>query len=370
MVFITAGMGGGTGTGGAPVIAQIAKDSGALTVGVVTKPFNFEGKRRRRHAELGIQKLKEHVDTLIVIPNEKLISMARPDLSMIDAFKMADGILVDAVKGITELINVEGTINLDFADVRAIMSGMGHALMGIGIASGPDRAREAALKAISSPLLEDVDIEGATGVLINVTAGSNIGILELHQAVSVIQEAAHEDANIICGTVIDESIQDQVRVTVIATGFPMDFEASMAQTKRPSWRAPAAISKEKNVSQQRHEGAPSIVQQELPALDSNLPTAKGFDLHTVDSSMSRKEQQELTAITLGEKDQQEVPYLGQSDDEVSIEIDDAFLTSEIDRTIDQAIRLTSEMNQVEERDEIDEMHVPAFLRSFSKEISN
>ena len=226
MVFITAGMGGGTGTGGAAVIAQIAREMGALTVAVVTKPFSFEGKRRRKHAELGIARLRESVDTLITIPNQRLLQIATPDLSMIDAFRMADNVLVNAVRGISDIINVPGTVNVDFADVKTVMSSMGLALMGIGSASGPSRAVEAARQAICSPLLEDVNIEGATGILINITAGSNITLMEVNEACSIIQEAAHEDANIIFGAVIDESVGDQIRVTVIATGFPSDQDDS------------------------------------------------------------------------------------------------------------------------------------------------
>lgn len=220
MVFVTAGMGGGTGTGGAAIVSQIARENGALTVGVVTQPFAFEGKRRRKHAELGIQRLKEQVDTLIVIPNDRLLKLATPSLSMLEAFKMADNVLVNAVRGISDIINVPGTINVDFADVKTVMSSMGHALMGIGYASGENRAQEAARQAISSPLLEDVDIEGATGILINITAGSSVTLVEIHEACSIIEKAAHEDANIIFGAVIDESMKDELRITVIATGFP------------------------------------------------------------------------------------------------------------------------------------------------------
>ena len=221
MVFVTAGMGGGTGTGGAAIVSQIAREHGALTVGVVTKPFRFEGKRRRKHAEAGIARLKEHVDTLIVIPNDRLLKIATPELSMLEAFKLADNVLVNAVRGISDIINVPGTINVDFADVKTVMASMGHALMGIGSASGEDRAVEAARKAISSPLLEDVDIEGATGILINITAGEKIGLVEINDACSIIEKAAHEDANIIFGAVIDEAMQDELRITVIATGFPI-----------------------------------------------------------------------------------------------------------------------------------------------------
>src|SRR3954466_10048686 len=218
MVFITAGMGGGTGTGAAPVFAKIAKEVGALTVGVVTKPFGFEGKKRLKHAEQGIAWLNESVDSLILIPNQRLLSLAGATLSMLDAFKKADEVLLNAVQGISDLINHTGLINSDFADVRTIMQNKGLALMGIGYGEGEHRAVEAATTAISSPLLEDVSIEGATGIIINITGGSALKIHEVNEATTLIMEAAHEDAEIIFGTVIDEAIKDVVKVTVIATG--------------------------------------------------------------------------------------------------------------------------------------------------------
>ncbi|MBU6374742.1 MAG: cell division protein FtsZ [Bdellovibrionales bacterium] len=218
MVFITAGMGGGTGTGAAPVFAKIAKEVGALTVGVVTKPFMFEGKKRMKHAEQGMSWLRENVDSLITIPNQRLLAISGSSLSMMDAFKKADEVLLNAVQGISDLINHTGLINSDFADVRTIMQNKGLALMGIGTAEGENRAVEAATNAISSPLLEDVSIEGATGIIINITGSSNLSIHEVNEATTLIMEAAHEDAEIIFGTVIDESLKDQVKVTVIATG--------------------------------------------------------------------------------------------------------------------------------------------------------
>lgn len=228
MVFVTAGMGGGTGTGGASVVAQIARELGALTVGVVTKPFTFEGRRRSKQAEIGIERLREAVDTLIVIPNQRLLQMATPEMSLLEAFKLADKVLLDAVRGISDIINIPGTINVDFADVKTIMSKMGRALMGIGSAEGEGRAMKAATMAISSPLLEDMNIEGATGVLINITAAPSVGILELNEACSVIHESAHEDANIIMGTVIDDNLEDGIRVTVIATGFAVEHDTHLA----------------------------------------------------------------------------------------------------------------------------------------------
>src|SRR3954469_19987293 len=218
MVFVTAGMGGGTGTGAAPVFAKIAKEIGALTVGVVTKPFSFEGRKRMKHAEQGIAWLNESVDSLIMIPNQRLLSIAGATLSMLDAFKKADEVLLNAVQGISDLINHTGLINSDFADVRTIMQNKGLAPMVIGYGEGEHRAVEAATNAISSPLLEDVSIEGATGIIINITGGSNLKIHEVNEATTLIMEAAHEDAEIIFGTVIDEQMNDKVKVTVIATG--------------------------------------------------------------------------------------------------------------------------------------------------------
>jgi cell division protein FtsZ len=219
MVFITAGMGGGTGTGAAPVISRIAKETGALTVGVVTKPFPFEGKRRMQQAEEGIAELKEVVDTLIVIPNQKLLSYVGQQTSFKEAFSMVDDILKQAVCSISDLIVIPGLINLDFADVKCIMGSMGKALMGSGIATGENRAVEAAQKAISSPLLDEATVDGAQGILINITGGENLTLMEINEASEMIQENAHEDAHIIFGAVIDEQMEDEMRVTVIATGF-------------------------------------------------------------------------------------------------------------------------------------------------------
>lgn len=219
MVFVTAGMGGGTGTGSAPVIARIARESGALTVGVVTKPFQFEGRKRMGQAEEGLRELKNAVDTLITIPNQRLLSIASRTMSLKEAFQKADDVLLQAVRGISELVTVHGLINLDFADVRSIMAEMGMAMMGAARASGENRAVEAAQRAISSPLLEDVSIKGARGLLINVTGGPDMSLYEVNEAASLIQEEAHEDANIIFGAVIDENINEEIHVTVIATGF-------------------------------------------------------------------------------------------------------------------------------------------------------
>src|SRR3954464_10663804 len=219
MVFVTAGMGGGTGTGAAPVIAQIARDCGALTVGVVTKPFAFEGSQRKKKAGSGISELGKAVDALIVIPNDRLVSLAGMKMTLKDAFAMVDNVCLNAVRGISDLVIAPGLINVDFADVRTIMTGMGRALMGTGYGTGDKRAMEAAQQAISSPLLEDVSINGATGILLNITGGPDLTLAEMNEACSLIAEAADPDANIIFGSVIDANAGDQVRITVIATGF-------------------------------------------------------------------------------------------------------------------------------------------------------
>jgi len=236
MVFVTAGEGGGTGTGGAPVVAKIAKSLGALTIGVVTRPFGFEGRRRAGQAENGIERLREEVDTLIVIPNDRLLSLSDKAISVIDAFRQADQVLLQGVSGITDLITTPGLINLDFADVKSVMSGAGSALMGIGSARGDDRAITAAEMAISSPLLE-ASIEGAHGVLMSISGGSDLGLFEINEAARMVADAAHPDANIIFGAVIDDTLGDEVRVTVIAAG----FDGGLPQTRRPasSGRRPA-----------------------------------------------------------------------------------------------------------------------------------
>src|ERR1700742_158160 len=218
MVFVTAGEGGGTGTGGAPVIASISRKLGALTIGVVTRPFSFEGKKRATQAEEGIEALRAECDTLIVIPNDRLLQISDASVSVMDAFRSADQVLLSGVQGITDLITTPGLINLDFADVKSVMSGAGSALMGIGSARGETRARNAAEEAIASPLLE-ASMEGAHGVLMSIAGGSDLGLFEINEAASLVQDAAHQDANIIFGTVIDDSLGDEVRVTVMAAGF-------------------------------------------------------------------------------------------------------------------------------------------------------
>jgi cell division protein FtsZ len=230
MVFVTAGEGGGTGTGGAPVIAEIAQELGALTVGVVTRPFTFEGRKRAQQAEDGIAQLSDKVDTLIVIPNDRLLQIVEKQTSVMDAFRIADDVLRQGVQGITDLITVPGLVNLDFADVRTIMREAGSALMGIGEAEGPNRAAEAARAAVSSPLLE-ASVEGATGILLNISGGSDIGLFEVNEAAEVVTGAADQNANVIFGAVIDENLEGRVRVTVIATGFDARFRRTRRERR-------------------------------------------------------------------------------------------------------------------------------------------
>jgi cell division protein FtsZ len=241
MIFITAGLGGGTGTGAAPVIAGIAKELGALTVAVVTKPFLFEGKRRQLLAEKGLEELKQSVDTLITIPNQRLLNISDRNLSLIGSFKKADEVLLHAAKSISDLITIPGLINLDFADVKTIMCDMGMAFMGMGVASGENKAIEATHKAISSPLLEDISIGGARGLLINITGGESLTLHEVNDASTLIQEEADEEANIIFGAVIDANMEDEIRITVIATGFGMNEAQQIGELKKISTPLPTSI---------------------------------------------------------------------------------------------------------------------------------
>jgi cell division protein FtsZ len=240
MVFVTAGEGGGTGTGGAPVVARIARSLGALTVGVVTRPFSFEGRRRAQQAETGIDRLRDEVDTLIVIPNDRLLSISDRNVSALDAFRSADQVLLSGVQGITDLITTAGLINLDFADVKSVMQGAGSALMGIGSSRGENRAVEAARGAVSSPLLE-ASIDGARGVLLSVSGGSDLGLFEINEAARLVSESAHPDANIIFGAVIDDALGDEVRVTVIAAGFEGGFPKPIAHAPKARVADAAAI---------------------------------------------------------------------------------------------------------------------------------
>jgi cell division protein FtsZ len=277
MVFVTAGMGGGTGTGSAPVIARLAREIGALTVGVVTRPFLFEGRKRKSQADEGVRELKDAVDTLITIPNDRLLSVASRTTTLTEAFQKADDVLLQAVRGISELVTVHGLINLDFADVRSVMADMGMAMMGTAYASGENRAVEAAHRAISSPLLEDLSIKGARGMLINVTGGLDMSLYEVHEAASLIQEEAHEDANIIFGAVIDEELKDEIRVTVIATGFG-------EQRREPERRAfrypPSDFSSAGSIK--------DIPRQQVEKPPMNVPAGEGFSAPPVEQQPAPK----------------------------------------------------------------------------------
>jgi cell division protein FtsZ len=280
MVFVTAGEGGGTGTGGAPVVARIARGLGALTIGVVTRPFTFEGRRRANQAESGIGALREEVDTLIVIPNDRLLSISDRNVSMMDAFRSADQVLLSGVQGITDLITTPGLINLDFADVKSVMQGAGSALMGIGSARGEDRAVQAAELAISSPLLE-ASIDGAHGVLLSVQGGSDLGLFEINEAARLVQEAAHPEANIIFGAVIDDALGDEVRVTVIAAGFD-----SGGPTKREDSRALGEVVGQRSQPHSTGQRGQATAQPQQPAHQpeqrpvTQAPPAQAQPVHT------------------------------------------------------------------------------------------
>jgi cell division protein FtsZ len=429
MVFITAGMGGGTGTGGAAIAAQIAREMGALTVAVVTKPFAFEGKRRMKYAEEGIKRLEESVDTLITIPNQRLLEIASPDLSMIDAFRMADNVLVNAVKGISDIINIPGQVNVDFADVKTVMSSMGLALMGIGTAEGPDRAEEAARRAINSPLLEDVSIEGATGILINITAGESVSIHEVNKACSIIQEAAHEDANIIFGAVIDENVGAMMRVTVIATGFPSrDLEhirdSNSHRNRRPGFMKPAPLGLSMSTTpirtpepvrapvEPRREAAPAPAPRPaatmasparpampMPAAPAPFVAAPVQEPKVIEEGPSLEESlarltmevntSEFTAMELKPQDRDlriegaSAAAVGHLNNESLETFDDpelfakdesapalVSLSEEMDRKIDEALKIAEQLSKAPHRPQDDEdLDIPSFLRKSSKDLS-
>jgi cell division protein FtsZ len=422
MVFITAGMGGGTGTGGAAIAAQIAREMGALTVAVVTKPFAFEGKRRMKYAEEGIKRLEESVDTLITIPNQRLLEIAIPDLSMIDAFRMADNVLVNAVKGISDIINIPGQVNVDFADVKTVMSSMGLALMGIGTAEGPDRAEEAARRAISSPLLEDVSIEGATGILINITAGESVSIHEVNKACSIIQEAAHEDANIIFGAVIDENVGAMMRVTVIATGFPSrDLEhirdSNSHRNRRPGFMKPAPLGLSMSTTpirtepvrapvEPRREAAPApAARPVMPAMAAPVPAPAPYvaapvhepkvieEVPSLEESLARLTMEvnpcEFTAMELKSQDRDlriegaSAGTVGHLNNDSLDSFDDpelfakdesapalVSLSEEMDRKIDEALKIAEQLSKAPHRPQDDEdLDIPSFLRKSSKDLS-
>ncbi|GAB0058294.1 Cell division protein FtsZ [Candidatus Magnetaquicoccaceae bacterium FCR-1] len=272
MVFITAGMGGGTGTGAAPVIAQIAKELGILTVAVVTKPFGFEGRRRLQYAEEGLKELRDHVDTVITIPNQKLLSIVGKNTTILEAFRKADDVLLQAVRGITDLITITGLVNVDFADVRTVMDEMGHAMMGAGEATGDTRALDAATQAISSPLLDEISIHGARGVLINITGGYNLALQEVDEAVTVVKDMVHDDAIIVVGAVLDESMEDSVRVTVVATGI-----GEAEQVAFPS---------KESITNKTHPTAKQPTAQRSAASSRTPVTAKEIALEGVDPKKS------------------------------------------------------------------------------------
>ena len=284
MVFVTAGEGGGTGTGGAPVVARIARSLGALTIGVVTRPFAFEGKRRQTQAEAGIEALREEVDTLIVIPNDRLLSISDRAISILDAFRSADEVLLSGVQGITDLITTPGLINLDFADVKSVMQGAGSALMGIGSARGEDRAVQAAELAISSPLLE-ASIDGAHGVLLSLQGGSDMGLFEINEAARLVQEAAHPEANIIFGAVIDDTLGDEVRVTVIAAGF--DSGAPTQVTRKES-RAIGQIYSDSSSESQNSAEPQSIEAGPAPAPQEEAPAPRPDETSSAEQSGAKQ----------------------------------------------------------------------------------
>lgn len=315
ILFLTAGLGGGTGSGGLPVIAHAAKEMGILTVAVVTKPFAFEGRRRLRHAEEAIKQLEGVVDTLIVVPNQRLLEIVDAKISMLDAFSLSNNILKQAIKGISDIITKSGHINVDFADVKTIMKGMGMALMGTGRATGEGRAKEAALKAISSPLLEDVSIKGARGVLINITGNTNLGLYEINEAASLIYDMVSQDAEIILGSVIDETIGDEVMVTVIATGVGTEKTitvnaASVVQPVQSHQLGHSVHQREQNLSQTSIQAAPPSIQENTPTTTkqskATMPVEDfdTYDLNDLDTPafMRKKQDQkrnEERSIELG-----------------------------------------------------------------------
>ncbi len=323
MIFVTAGMGGGTGTGAAPVIAQVAREAGALTVGVVTKPFGFEGRRRMKFADEGILKLEEAVDTLITIPNDRLLQVASPNTSMTDAFGIADEVLLHATQGVSDLITVPGLINVDFADVRTIMHDQGRALMGMGMASEEGRAIHATEMAINSPLLEDVTIKGARGILMNITAGPDLRMAEINEAASIIHDSVDEDCNIIFGTVLDENMGGMLRITVIATGFDLHMpqEEELGQAiQRHSARRSAPVINPMLGGGRIHEGQATIHGQVTPAYrgpGAVPPRRASQSQHgegQADPAVSgRRRQPSVTPMDAGQTGQYQAGQAGQAD---------------------------------------------------------
>ncbi|MBE1513958.1 cell division protein FtsZ [Nesterenkonia halotolerans] len=301
MVFVTAGEGGGTGTGGAPVVARIARSLGALTIGVVTRPFTFEGRRRAGSAEEGIEQLRDEVDTLIVIPNDRLLSISDKNVSVLDAFRSADQVLLSGVQGITDLITTPGLINLDFADVKSVMQGAGSALMGIGSANGEDRAVKAAELAIASPLLE-ASIDGAHGVLLSIQGGSDLGLFEINEAARLVQEVAHPEANIIFGAVIDDALGDEARVTVIAAGFDQ-----VDATSRPAQPL-------QNQAPARSVGSAAPAARTAPPVPGTVPGTVPIAAQNAGSQDTAPQQRVDPARRRSENDeQQDIPDIVESD---------------------------------------------------------
>ncbi|WP_456418535.1 cell division protein FtsZ [Thiolapillus sp.] len=294
MIFITAGMGGGTGTGAAPVVAEVAKEQGILTVAVVTKPFPFEGEKRMKVAEMGIEELGKHVDSLITIPNEKLLAVLGKSTSLLDAFKAANDVLLNAVQGIAELITRPGLINVDFADVRTVMGEMGMAMMGSGSASGEERARKAAEAAVNCPLLDDFHLTGAKGVLVNITAGLDLGIGEFDEVGTTVKEFAREDATVVVGTVIDPEMHDELRVTVVATGLGEEEEVEIARPEMEVVPAPKAVIPETDDASQYEE----------PQVQRNA--ARSYENLEVPTAIRRRQEQKAAAQPL---DKQDMDYL-------------------------------------------------------------
>jgi cell division protein FtsZ len=343
MVFVTAGMGGGTGTGAAPVIAKIAKELGILTVGVVTKPFDFEGKKRMRQAGDGIRFLRESVDSLITIPNQRLLSIAGNHMSFMDAFKKADEVLLNAVQGISDLINHTGLINTDFADVRTIMANKGLALMGTGMGEGEHRAVEAATNAISSPLLEDVSVDGATGLIINVTGGPDLTAFEVNEATTLIMEAAHEDAEIIFGSVIDENMKAKVKITVIATGIGAQAQMNQGIADRILPDISSSMAGTQAASLARSQPIPPIVPERPMALSSPVSAEPAAPI--VPPEMKVEAKPELEQI-VPSASLEEIDML--ADHEGMSDFADAFPTPPIPTAADNAAAAAArKMEQVE-----------------------
>ncbi len=312
MVFVTAGMGGGTGTGAAAVIAQVARDLGALTVGVVTRPFRFEGRRRSTQAELGLEELANHVDTLITIPNEKLLGLDDPGMTLTDAFRKADEVLVNAVQGISDLIQQNGVVNVDFADVKAIMSNMGMALMGIGYGKGDRRAMDAATAAINSPLLDNMNVAGATGILINFMGGPDMRLSEVNEAATMIMDTANEDANIIFGSVINPDMRDMIKVTVIATGFG---RADAPAIERPA-AAPKHILTPQTMMQPRVSYAPPIQAQQ--PVQRQAAAAVGHDVRHEPRHEPRRASQPAPSPVAAAPTRRQAPVASLREDEWDI----------------------------------------------------